>query len=281
MYFTDRRRLIDMYLTYLGYCNRQDLISQIDIGTATASRDFQTYKAAYPKNLLLNQNKKRYEATPEFTAAYEHDIPSVLTFLTTETWPIEHKNPGFGCQHQFSLPHGMNQNYVSAITRAIANHRAVDVSYCSANSGTTHRRIHPHAIMTNGLYWYTRAYDEDKREFRNFRLSRLLETKDALDAPYIGQESDRSWVHLVTITIAPHPNHQNTKAFLSDLGLEGKPLINIRTSEAMTGFLLSSLRVDCSESQKMDHNQFPFVLLNRHELVDISSMVIAPGFMTQ
>lgn len=268
-----------MYLTYLGYCNRQDLISQIGIGIATASRDFQAYKTAHPDNLFLNQAKKRYESTPEFAAAYEHDVPSVLTFLTTATWPIEHKNPGFGCHHQFTLPHGMNQLYVSAITRAIANSRVVDVAYCSANSGVAQRCIHPHAIMTNGLYWYTRAYDEKRKEFRNFRLSRLLEVKDAPEIKYIGQENDESWKNQVTITIAPHPRHKNTEAFLRDLGLEGKPLINLRTSEVMAGFLLSSLRVDCSEEHQMDHNQFPFVLLNRHELVDISSMVISPGFI--
>ena len=175
----------------------------------------------------------------------------------------------------------MKQLYISAITRAIANHKVVDIEYCSANSGVAQRRIHPHAIMTNGLYWYTRAYDEKQKEFRNFRLSRLLEVKDTHKVKYIGQVNDKSWMNLVTITIAPHPEHKNTEAFLRDLGLEGKPLINIRTSEAMTGFLLSSLRVDCSESYQMDHNQFPFVLLNRHELVNVSSMVISPGFMME
>ena len=282
MYLRDRSRLIDMYLCFIGYCQRKNLIEHLDIGVATASRDFKAYREAYPRNMKLNESGKRYEATPDFIPAYEHEIEPVLKFLTSEFWPIPHPNPGFGCPLSFQLPHGMSVELVSPITRAVANKSAVKIDYASTNKGHTTRVIYPHALMSNGLWWYTRAYDEthaNDNPFRNFRLSRILSAQpvQGTHSHIAGQAMDAAWTQQVTVTLAPHPNHFDEKAFLRDLGLTGQRVANITTTSAIAGFLLSSLRVDCSPDHSLDHHQFPFCCLNLHELKGCESLKIAPG----
>ncbi|MFT5117371.1 MAG: hypothetical protein ACI9NY_000900 [Kiritimatiellia bacterium] len=82
----------------------------------------------------------------------------------------------------------------------------------------------------------------------------------------------------MTLTLAPHPNHANQDAFRRDLGLTDKPVLNINVSLAMAGFVLSAMRVDCSEAADMDIHQFPLRCMNLHDLKDVESLQIAPGY---
>jgi hypothetical protein len=67
---------------------------------------------------------------------------------------------------------------------------------------------------------------------------------------------------------------------LADLGIKDREIRTLTISEAMLGFVLTNLRVDCSKGHKLDYKAYPLALKNHSELTTISSMLIAPGFRT-
>lgn len=63
-----------------------------------------------------------------------------------------------------------------------------------------------------------------------------------------------------------------------DLGIVVNSVINIQTNAVMTGFFLIDLRAACSPEVVLNTLEYPRQLMNHTELVDMSSMEIAPGF---
>ncbi len=83
---------------------------------------------------------------------------------------------------------------------------------------------------------------------------------------------------MITLTVGPHPNRDNQDALREDLGLVDKPVKNIQVNEAMAGFVLIDLRVDCTKDGDLNPYEYHLRLLNRHELASVDSLAIAPGF---
>lgn len=276
-----RLRLLDMLFEFVGYATRRNLMDHFDIATATASRDFKTYEKLRPGNVAYNVRSRRYERQRTFTPAYTHNLENVLIFLTSSRWIQPHPNPKMGYSLEYQFPHGMSPAIVAGITRAIAASAAISVEYASATS-VGERVIVPHSLLTNGANWYVRCYDRKSKEFRTFRMSRFHSVgEDAtIRRSHEGQDRDQEWLSCVTLTLSPHPNHENPEAFRRDLGLSDKPVVNITVPSAMAGFTLSALRVDCSPEGSMDHHQFPFRCMNMHELCGLESIQIAPGVTT-
>lgn len=274
-----RLKLIDLLLEFTGFTQRKDLKNHFGVGSATASRDIKLYEERFPENTRYNIRSRRYERLDSFECAFNHDLNDTLVYLTSEKWIVNHKNPGFGGYIGKGLPHGMQAFSVATVTRAIALKKVVNMEYSSLSSGNSSRLFSPHSLLSNGVFWYVRGFDRKSGEYRNFRLSRILDVAETnhLAQPEERPSNDIDWSTCVTLTIAPHPGHNNEHAIRMDLGLTDKPVLNFNVPSATAGFVLSAMRADCSEDASMDYNQFPYRCVNLHELKEVGSMSIAPG----
>lgn len=275
----ERLQLLDFYFFFIGYASRKTLIDHFGVSSATASRDLKLYEESYPGQIAYSVRRRRYEPLTAFHSAFEHDTDDALMYLTTGKRSIKQQSGSSENKAHNKLPDGMNTQWVAAISRAISSSQVIDIDYAGAKSGYSTRHFSPHAFLTNGMSWYVRGYDRKREKFITFRLSRFLDIRQKTSHRLAeeGPECDAEWTRSVTLTIAPHPNHDNQEAFRRDLGLTDKPVFNLVVPSATAGFTLSALRVDCSTKATMDHNQFPYRCMNLHELNDVGSMMIAPG----
>ncbi len=60
------------------------------------------------------------------------------------------------------------------LTRAIADHIAVDFTYLSSELNEELRHVHPYGLGSRHGHWYLVAYDTDRADIRTFRLDRIV-----------------------------------------------------------------------------------------------------------
>lgn len=62
---------------------------------------------------------------------------------------------------------------LSALAAACRNHQQASFRYSDGRGRTTQRATQPHGVVHTGLRWYLAAFDEDRDDWRTFRLDRI------------------------------------------------------------------------------------------------------------
>jgi len=278
-----RFSIIDMYLHYWGRLRRQDLQNHWAVGSVTASRILKTYNVSYPANMLYSVSHRAYIWSESFRAEQLPPAEVALDVLANgrASQPVSTRRYGPE-EALFRSP--LAPKLVGAVTRAMVGTRAVNVSYVSGTSGASNKTLFPHAILESGGAWYFRAFDWDKQDFRTFRFNRIVSLLNEHLPSDCGTMADASmdleWHTPVVLTLAPHSRHPRPQALQLDLGLQNRPVKNIISNSVTAPFLLTDLRVDCSESASLDPFEYPLQLMNRSEVKQIQGMVLAPGFQS-
>lgn len=274
-----RIKFIDQLLAFHGQATRADLVRFFGVGTATASRAFSEYRRRYPGNIAYEIADRNYRAASTFIPAFEHDVHSALLLLAYGKDVRNVGAPLWSPPEIEQLTAPLSPESIAPLTRALVAGLASEIEYASASSGVASRQVQPHAIFVAGGAWYLRAYDSIRADFRSFRLSRVISAQAAsVGFPEGVADMDASWNTAITLTLAPHPYHPNPESLRRDLGLTDKPVKNVSVPQALAGFTLIDLRVDSSTSGCLDPQQYPLRLMNRHELDDVASLKISPGW---
>ncbi|QOL25663.1 WYL domain-containing protein [Thalassotalea sp. LPB0316] len=276
----NKLELVDFLLMFTGKVNRNELMEIADISIATATRTLTQYRKEFPKNIEYNVGKKRYEASEQYQPVFEHDCYSALRAVAYgQRLEPTKLQATIGPKLTPNITANLDPLLVSVISRAIFFKKALRVSYVSSTKSDRNkeRLIAPIAIFESRNNWYVRVCDVlDNSTYKNFKLVRF-ESAVCEDFPNVLPD-DTEWSNLITLTIGPHIKHPNPEALKLDLGLTEKPVMNITVSEALAGFALTELGVDCSLGACLNPYHFQYCLLNRHELINIDSLILAPGF---
>lgn len=279
----NKLQIVDFLLMFTGKVNRNELMEIADISIATATRTITQYREGFPDNIGYNVGKKCYEITNAFEPAFDHNCNSALkavaygkkiesTRLSKTIGPVLDTN----------IESHLNIKVASTICRAIYSCTALSVEYMSSTNNHEHRQrlIVPTAIFESRNNWYIRACEiSDKSRYKNFKLIRFITAQE--NTKKVSLEQDVEWLANVVLTIGPHIKHPNPEALKLDLGLSHRPVVNLKVSSALAGFLLCELGVDASQDAILNPYHFQFSLLNRHELLNVESMKIAPGYKTK
>ncbi|MGO4998188.1 helix-turn-helix transcriptional regulator [Oceanisphaera sp. W20_SRM_FM3] len=283
-------KIIDFHLAFFGRLQRVDLMTHCEISVATTSRALSEYRERFPDRVNYDASMKTYFAADDFKPAFAHQAQEALNFIAHGK--IE-RFIGEAAEADLSrlptLSASLSVPLVRHITMALALNRPITFDYYSASSQRAQRLVQPLAIFETAKAWYFRGYDFNKEQFRIFRFSRVLSVSQTRTAQAEEVQSkiqravpiDSDWQEQVIVTLMPHPKHPNPAALKLDLGLVDKRVCNLRVRKALVGFLLSSLRVDASANATLSPLEHQLYLANRHELVDLDSMVLAPGFGAQ
>ena len=161
---------------------------------------------------------------------------------------------------------GVDPEVLREVLSAIQEKSALQITYQSmSRPEPTARWIAPHAIGFDGFRWHTRAFCKTDEVFKNFLLSRTLQTH-GVEASGVMDEADADWQEHVTLEIAPHPDlSENQKKVIAlDYGMQdGKAQINVR--RALLYYALKRLGLDTDPAARQPQDQ-QIVLLNREVL---------------
>ncbi|MGR2770439.1 helix-turn-helix transcriptional regulator [Photobacterium ganghwense] len=277
---SERLEFIEFLVQFKGWVNRPDLVDRFGISAPVATRELKNYRDAAPDNLRFNDKLKRYEMNECFTPRYPITTTKALSRLRSPQ--IIHI---FGWDDTLSsgitpprlaLP---RPEVLMAITRGITNQQKVEICYFSVENGNSTRTIVPHSIFDTGLKWYVRAFDEKRKTFIDFSLSRIEKAVHHIENPTVPniQYKDQQWLRELNLEISPHPhNVKSPETIHYELGMtDGYKLITVKA--ALAGYWLRLWNVDCSRNQTLQGNEYQLYLKNAEALYDVSSAKIAPG----
>lgn len=271
--------LVDLLLSYTGSFNRQQLMDLTGMSIATATRTIKKYKENNEENLQYVIENKRYEITDAFKSNFNIAAEDALTLLAygqqrTQTGYLNTIGPASASNGSSKL----SSDIIPAVTRAIYRKTFIDIEYYGTQSTQEIRTILPLAIFESRGNWYVRVFDLKGSEYKTFkfiRINNVIGTSDKKMTKFI---DDKDWFETVTLTLGAHPNHHNPKGLNKDLGLLDRPVFNLTVPKALAGFKLAELAVDASPKGTLSPEYFQYRLFNLHELMEVKSMRIAPGF---
>ena len=267
-----RLEFIEFRLFWEGHVNRGDLVEAFGVSMNQASTDLNRYIAMAPDNMVYDKSARTYARASEFeplllkpdAGRYLSQLRSVADSILdrADAWIGE-----FPSYDAAPTPvRGMNAETLRSITTAIRQSEAIEVKYQSLSRPEPRWRwIAPHAIGFDGFRWHTRAFCLTDECFKDFLLSRILETRGSKPSE-IGSDADAEWNDQVTLEIGPHPELSDTqqKVIALDYGMRGgKTKIPVR--KALLYYALKRLGLDTDPAARRPQDQ-QIVLLNSAEL---------------
>ncbi|NRQ11631.1 WYL domain-containing protein [Aliiroseovarius sp. xm-v-208] len=267
-----RLEFIEFRLFWEGHVNRSDLMEQFGLSVNQASADLNRYIGMAPDNMVYDKSARTYVRGPDYTAQFlKPDASRYLAQLRSladgimdndDTWIAE--LPSYD-----SAPtptRGVNPVTLRSVVGAIRRSEAIEVKYQSlSRPEPSWRWIAPHAIGFDGFRWHTRAFCKTDEVFKDFLLSRILQTR-GVEASEVTDEADADWQEHITLEIAPHPelSESQKKVIALDYGMRGGKA-NIKVRRALLYYALKRLGLDTDLTARQPQDQ-QIVLLNREVL---------------
>jgi predicted DNA-binding transcriptional regulator YafY len=253
--------------------NRSDLMEQFGLSVNQASTGLNRYIGLAPDNMLYDKSAQTYVRGPDYVAQFlKPDSNRYLAQLRSladgimdsdDTWITE--LPAYDAAP--TPARGVNPVTLRSVVGAIRRSEAIEVKYQSLSlPEPTWRWIAPHAIGFDGYRWHTRAFCRTDQVFKDFLLSRILQTR-SIEASGATDAAYADWQEHVTLKIAPHPelSENQKKVIALDYGMrDGRAKITVR--RALLYFALKRLGLDTKPSARKPQDQ-QIVLINSNEIL--------------
>ena len=261
-------QFIEFRLFWEGHVNRSDLIDKFGVSPNQASGDLNRYIALATDNMVYDKSGKTYVRSSAFkplflkpdATQYLSQVRSVAEGVITpdDAWignlPAFDATPG--------PARGIDPVVLRSIVTANKRHEAIEVFYQSMSAPDPEWRwIAPHALAFDGFRWHARSFCEKSAEYRDFVISRIIETRQTRAAKQQAF-SDAAWEEMVELEVGPHPDlSPNQKRVIElDYGMENGS-VTIPVRRAMLYYALKRLGLDTAPSARKPQDQ-QIVLLN-------------------
>ena len=268
-----RLEFIEFRLFWEGHVNRSDVMTQFGLSVNQASADLSRYIGLAPDNMDYNRSLRTYVRQPAFKPVFDKlDAGRYLTQLRSVADGIIDQDDCWiaGLPDYDSAPtptRGVDPATLRSVVDAIRRTESIEIQYQSlSRPEPTWRWIAPHAIAFDGFRWHARAFCLADECFKDFLLSRILETRGSKPSE-VAADSDREWTEQVILEIGPHPDLSDTqrRVIALDYGMrDGKA--RIKTRRALLYYALRRLGLDTDPSARPAQDQ-QIVLLNRDQVL--------------
>lgn len=263
-----RLEFIEFRLFWEGGVNRADIIDMFAVSVPQASKDLTLYQERAPQNAIYDKSAKRYVAGENFEPCflkpdpegYLSELRSVADGVLDRSDAWIGNPPAYGATP--APIRGVDPKTLRAVLAAIRDAEAIEIRYQSLSRPEPRWRwVEPHAIGFDGFRWHARAYCEIDRTFKDFLLSRILETRGTR-ASEIDRSGDHGWHEQVVLEIGPHPELSETqkKVIALDYGMKSGRA-HIRVRRAFLFYTLKRLGLDGEAAGRRPQDQ-QIVLLN-------------------
>ena len=272
-----RQRLayIETKAYYTGTVSRSDVASSFAMSDPGATKDLKRYNDLAPDNLIYKQSVFGFVASKDFKPYFSDLDPAEILPLIVDNQPspwLATNNKslfGLSANRLPKLARLPDKETVSQVTRAIYQKCKLRIIYASLSDHEREqsRIIEPHSLISTGLRWHVRAYNEDSFDFRDFVLSRILEAEALEGKADSNADYDEDWTETLTLELAPHPKlaPKQQLNLLVDYSEDGTN-IQLTVRRALLGYALHNLSVDSTVDQSLNPNAFQLVLVNREEV---------------
>ncbi len=270
-------QFIEFRLFWEGHVNRSDLIEQFGVSPNQASGDLNRYIALAPDNMVYDKSGKTYVRSSGFSPLFlRPDATSYLSQVRSVAEGIVASHDSWiGNLPAFDAPpapaRGVDPRILRTIVTAARRKEAVEILYQSMGSPDPQWRwVAPHALAFDGFRWHARSFCEKNGEFRDFVISRVIETRQTKPG-FKGSSSDTAWHETVDLEIGPHPElSPNQKRVIElDYGMqEGGVIISVR--RALLYYALRRLGLDTDPAARAPQDQ-QIVLLNRRSVRELGA----------
>jgi len=278
-----RLEFIEFRLYWEGRVNRGDIVDTFGVSVNQSSTDINRYIGMAPDNLAYDKSARTYVRTDAFRPKFLK--PSATGYLSQlrsiADGVIETTDAWVGALPDFDATptpvRGVNPATLREVISAIRHKEAIKVKYQSLSQPEPKWRwIAPHAIAFDGFRWHARAWCEESQSFKDFLLSRMLETGAHRQA-ICDATSDADWNAYVTLEIGPHPElSQTQKDVISlDYGMHDCKA-EIKTRKALLYYTLKRLGLDTDPAARAPQDQ-QIVLLGTTEQRKSSPPDVAGG----
>lgn len=273
-----RLEFIEFRLFWEGQVNRSDLIDAFGISVNQASTDLNRYLGMVPNNMTYDKSARTYVRGSVFSPLFlKADASRYLSQLRSVAVGILDRSDAwigqFPSYDAAPTPvRSVNAKTLRSVVAAIRLSKAIEIKYQSLSRPEPRWRwVAPHAIGFDGFRWHARAFCETDQTFKDFLLSRILETR-ATRLSDVTLESDTDWQEQVILEVGPHPDLSDTqkKVIALDYGMRGgKAQIPVR--RAFLYYALKRLGLDTDPAARRPQEQ-QIVLLNRKEVIAANSV---------
>ena len=176
---------IEFRLFWEGGVNRSDIVDEFGVSVPQASKDLSLYQEQAPDNIRYDRSQKRYFASAHFQPAFiSLDADAYLGRLAADTGvsrdPWNDSRALSVVSDEMPVPHRAHQAWRSSCVAGVCtggslNRGAVPIDERDATG--LWRRISPHAFGNDGLRWHARAFCHIDQKFKDFILSRCVDTR--------------------------------------------------------------------------------------------------------
>ncbi|WP_063344618.1 WYL domain-containing protein [Vibrio jasicida] len=250
-----RFRLIEIIAQWEGRLTTNHLCDAFRIGRQQASRDINKYlNLTDRQQLILDRTIKGYRPAddfkPLFTQGTAHEYLTMLHQQYNQEETFEFFSWGEAQSTVLNVPErAVSPKIVRGLIAAARANLRVDIDYVSLSTPEIRGRIiAPHSLVYDGIRWHVRAYCEEKREFRDFVLSRFRNEPDLMDRSLNTRDHDDDWNHQVTITIRPNSylSEKQQRVVAEDYAMENRRL-TIVTRKVLVNYYLRRMGVTLDE----------------------------------
>lgn len=271
-----RLEFIEFRLFWEGHVNRGDLMDAFGVSVNQASTDLNRYIGMAPDNMVYDKSARAYIRGAKFEPLFlTPDASRYLSQLRSVADGILDRADAwigpFPSYDAAPTPvRGVDAGTLRSVIAAIRRSEAIEVRYQSLSRPEPRWRwIAPHAIGFDGFRWHTRAFCLTDQSFKDFLLSRIIETRRTKPSE-VGADGDADWNEQVTLEIGPHPELSDTqqKVIALDYGMRGRKA-KILVRKALLYYALKRLGLDTDPAVRRPQEQ-QIVLLSPPNLAGSS-----------
>ena len=266
-------QFIEFRLFWEGHVNRSDLIDKFGVSPNQASGDLNRYIALAPDNMVYDKSGKNYVRASAFrplflkpdATQFLSQVRSVAEGIITPEEAWIGNLPAFDATP--APARGIDPVVLRSIVTANKRHEAIEVLYQSMSAPDPEWRwIAPHALAFYGFRWHARSFCEKSGEYRDFVISRILETRQTRAAKKQAV-LDAAWEEVVELEVGPHPDlSPNQRRVIElDYGMENGS-VTIQVRRALLYYALKRLGLDTDPSARKPQDQ-QIVLMNRGKVL--------------
>ena len=232
-----RQRLafIEFVAYWEGSIIRSKIVRRFGISGERATKDLAAYRASAPDNLFYDQTAKRYLASPRMRCKFIEPNAEEYLRQAMESGVGEAQNDvwmGGVVRTEFiRIPkRPQNPEVLRGILRAIHMARSIELDYRSfdtVDDDDGWERVSPHAMATDGLHWFVRAYCHGRGCFRTLVLDHCCEIRDEA-APGLSAGFDEHWSRRFNVLLAAKPGlSERQRRFVERTYLMSQGKINV------------------------------------------------------
>ncbi len=276
-----RFEFIEWRAYWVGRINRRDLEERFGVSTPQASVDLRSYQEAAPGNIEYNATEKAYMPTSAFAPKYSRLSADryLLQLGAIGNGAISPADTWFGSAPPADVvpppERRVEPATLRAIVQAIDGSKELDVRYLSLTS-TGRRTIAPHSLAFDGHRWHARAWSVERRDFRDFVLSRIQDVGE-IRGSSADPADDIEWNTHVELKVVAHPalSEPQKAAVERDFGMTDGLLV-MKTRVALAFYVIKRLDLDLDQAGIPPERRQIF-LSNRGEVEEAQRIAKAEG----